>query len=199
LLRTPATASTRRAQRSAAARVVDPSPKEILMAYRVPAAATVVGGPHTVVNVVNAMAAPMPPANISFPLLGNPPATNSLGPGQGMVIAAGAVPQVNRSIGLITCASVCYVNTANNTGYVYHANAGDVPHGDFVTAMGAIGAVPPYGTVYIAYAHPNATDQGYQQSIQDFVNWGVPTNQIVEITHLFVGQFGTNNQLQIGY
>jgi hypothetical protein len=133
-------------------------------------------------------------------MLGNPPNTNNLGPGQGMVIAMGAIPQVNRSIGLITCASVCYVNTANNTSYVYHANAGHVPHADFLIAMAAIGAAGPvYNTVYISYAHLNATDAGYQASTADFVNWGVPTHQIVEITHLLVGQFGTNHQLHIGY
>ena len=141
-----------------------------------------------------------PPANIAFPSLGNPPNTHNLGVGQGMSVQGGPLAEVTRSIGLITCGSVCFLNSANAQAYVLHANAGHVSNAQFMTAMAAILAgPPPYNTIYIGYAHPNATDPGYQASIADFILWTVPTNNIVEITHLPVGMFGMNNHFQIGY
>jgi hypothetical protein len=170
------------------------------MAYRVPAAAAIGANTYTIPGVIQLMAGPHPPASITFPMLGNPPNTHNLGPNQGMPVQMSPVAEVTRSIGLITCASVCYLNTANNLAYVFHANAGHVSQANFTAAMVAIGSGgPAHPTVVIAYAHPNATDAGYQATINSFVAWGVPTNNIVEITHLFLPQFGMNNLLQIGY
>jgi hypothetical protein len=170
------------------------------MAYQVPAAANIGANAYTITGVIQLMAGANPPANIAFPQLGNPPNTHDLGPNQGMPVQMSPFPEVTRAWGLITCASVCYVNSANALAYVFHANAGGVSHAQFMAAMVAIGSGgPAHNTVYIAYAHPNATDAGYQATINDFVAWGVPTNNIVEITNLFLNQFGMNNLLQIGY
>ncbi|MFY0525287.1 hypothetical protein ACN28I_19790 [Archangium gephyra] len=168
------------------------------MAYRVPATQSLGANAYTVSSVLQAVSGINPPASIAFPMLGS--STVTLGPSQGSPIQGGAVTAVVRSIGLITCASVCFVNANSTTAYVFHANAGSVSHGNFTAAMTAIGAGGgPYNGVYIAYAHPGATDPGYQSTIADLVNWGVPTHNIVEITHVFVPQFGMNNGLQIGY
>jgi len=169
--------------------------------YTVPAAQIVGQQALTVTGLLQLVSGTNPPPNVPFPTLGSPPgAVTNLGPGQGVTIQAGLAPEVVRSFGLITCASVCYVTTASTTGYVYHANAGAIPNGSFNAAMAAIGAAgPPYNAVYVAYAHQNATDQGYQQTLGDLVNWGVPTNNIVEIEWLFLPQFGMNNLLQLGY
>lgn len=170
------------------------------MAYTVAAAQNLGTNTYTITSVIQLMASQNPPATIAFPSLGNPPNTTNLGPTQGAPIQASPAVEVVRSFGLITCASVCFVNAGSTTGYVFHANAGHVSNADFLTAMTAIGAgAGPYNHVYIAYAHPNASDGGYQQSIASLVGWGIPTNNIVEITNLFLPQFGMNNLFQIGY
>ncbi|MCG8436124.1 MAG: hypothetical protein MJA83_19060 [Gammaproteobacteria bacterium] len=171
------------------------------MAYTVPAAQNLGHQAYTVTGVIQLMAGNNPPASIAFPNLGNPPGNTQTVPvSHGVAIQTSPNAEVVRSAPLITCASVCYVNSQSTVGYVYHANAGHVPNADFNNAMLAIGAAgPPYNTVYIAYAHPGDSDQGYQATIGDLVNWGVPTNNIVEITNLFIHQFGMNNLLQIGY
>jgi hypothetical protein len=95
------------------------------------------------------------------------------------------------------------VPAAGNIGQQTYTvtNAGSVTVNEFNQAMVAIGATtgPPYNTVYIAYAHPNNTDPGYQSTIADFVTWGVPTSNIIEITNVFLPMFGLNNLLQAGY
>jgi hypothetical protein len=171
------------------------------MAYTVPAAAQIGQQNYTVTGVIQLMASTNPPANIAFPNLGNPAGhTTNLWVGQGAAINLNQNAQVTRAIGLISCASFCFVDSQTGVGYVYHANVGSIDQAAFATAIHAMGSAgPPYNSVYIAMAHPNATDPGYQGSIQSLIGWGVPTNNIVEITHLFMGQFGLNNLLQIGY
>lgn len=170
------------------------------MAFTVSAAPVMGHIPHTIPGVILMVNVPVPPANIAFPGLGNPPNTHNLLTGQAMPVQLSPVPEVTRAVGLISCGSVCFVNVANNLAYVLHANAGHVSNAQFMNAMVAIAAGPaPHNTVNIAYAHPNATDPGYQATIADFILWGVPTNNIVEITNLPVSFFGMNNALQIGY
>jgi len=170
------------------------------MPYSVPATQNLGDQTYTITNVIQLMSGANPPANIAFPMLGNPVgATTNLGVNQGAAIQWAPADAVTRAIGLITCASVCYVNADNGEAYVYHANTGHVTNPNFLTAMGAIHAAAPYDSVYIAYAHLGNTDQGYQDTLTDFVTWGIPTNNIVEITNLFIGQFGLNNNLQLGY
>lgn len=155
----------------------------------------------TITGLIQLMSGKNPPNSISFPSLGNPAgATTSLGVGQGNVVTWGPNNAVTRSIGLISCASICFINTITGTAYVYHANTGHITNGGFNAIMGYIGAAGPvFNSVYITYTHPGNTDQGYQDSVTDMVNWGVPTNNIVEITNLFLQLFGLNNNLQLGY
>jgi hypothetical protein len=170
------------------------------MAYLIPAEQNIGNQFYTITGLIQLVSGNNPPASISLPTLGNPPgATTNLGVRQGATIDWSPNPAVTRSFGLISCASVCFVNTATGIAYVYHANAGSVPDAEFNDAMDAIGAAAPYNTVYIAYAHPNNTDRGYQDCIARLVARGIPTNNIVEISNLLLGQFGLNNNLQIGY
>ena len=151
----------------------------------------------TITGLIQLLSSPNPPATVAFRTLG--PGGQILGsPGQGAAIALNPVPAIVRSTGLISCASVCYINGANGQGYVYHANVGVVAQDAFELAMHSIGA-PPMGQVYIALAHPGASDAGYQQTVADFVKWGVPANNIVEIAQLLLNMFGLNTSFQIGY
>jgi hypothetical protein len=118
-------------------------------------------------------------------------------PNRGAEIQLSTHAGVVRTTTLITCAAVCYVR--EDRGYVYHANAGSVSQTAFQTALDAIHAHAPYHDVYIAYAHPNASDGGYQGDIANLVAWGIPTNNVVELTHVFLPEFGLNNLLQLGY
>ena len=170
------------------------------MAYRVAAAPAIGQQSYTITYLLQLMSGVNPPANIAFPSLGNPPNTHDLYTGQAMPVQGSPIPEVTRAVGLISCGSVCFLNSANSLAYVLHANVGYVTQAQFMAAMVAIAAGPaPYNTVYIAYAHPDPTDPGYQATIADFVHRGVPTNNIVEITNLLVNTFGMNNLLQIGY
>lgn len=170
------------------------------MAYTVPAAPGLGQQTYTITYLLQLMGGVNPPANVAFPTLGNPPNTHNLLTGQAMPVQGGPIAEVTRAVGLISCGSVCFLNGANGLAYVLHANVGHVSHAQFMNAMVAIAAGPaPHNTVYIAYAHPGPTDPGYQGTIADFINWGVPTNNIVEITNLALNMFGMNNLLQIGY
>ena len=170
------------------------------MSYTVSAAPNIGTQGLTVTGLIQLMSSQHPPATVSLQSLGNPHNHHDLTPHQGHAITQGENPEVVRSIGLVSCASVCYVNNANPPiGYVFHANAGSLSASNFQAATTALGALAPYNTVYIAYAHPDASDHGYQQNVAALVGWGIPTNNIVEITHLAVYNFGLNNVLQLGY
>jgi hypothetical protein len=171
------------------------------MSYSIQAAQALGTDSYTIGGLVQLLGSENPPQTVGFPLLPSPAGqTTNLTPGQGATIQFTAQAQVVRAFGLITCASVCYTNATNGVSYVYHANAGAISQASFNTAIDAIGADDaPYGSVFVAYAHPGASDAGYQASVQSLVNWGVPTQQVVEISNLFVTQFGQNNLLQLGY
>jgi hypothetical protein len=174
------------------------------MSYSVVASAAL-GGGYTVVGLVQTLGSQNPPAVAAFQMLPSPVGhTTSLAINDGASIQFADPDQVVRAFSLITCASVCYTNSATGTSYVYHANAGVIGQASFNTAIGAIGAIaaagpPLYPSVFVAVAHPGASDPGYQASVQALVGWGVPTNQVVEISNLFLPQFGLNNLLQLGY
>lgn len=167
--------------------------------YRVAAKWEIGQNFYTVTGLVQLMSGQQPPAAIAFPRLGTPANTHNLGEGQGMAVQMSPMDEVTRATGLHSCASVCYLNAANGLAYVYHANAGSVSFAEFRAAMVAIVAGVNYGTVYIAYAHRQGTDHSYQQNINNLIAWGVPAANIVEITDLFLNEFGMNNHLQIGY
>ena len=153
----------------------------------------------TIPSLLQLMSSQHPPATIAFPRLGNPANTHSLAEGEGLAVQSSPLDEVTRATGLHTCASVCYLNGTNGLAYVYHSNVGHLSFVEFRVAMVAILAGVNYANVYIAYAHRQPTDHGYQQNIDDLVAWGVPAANIVEITDLFLNEFGMNNYLQIGY
>ena len=171
------------------------------MSYSIQAAQSLGTGAYTIGGLVRLLVSDNPPSTVAFPMLASPPGTTtSLTPGAGAAIQFGTQEAVVRAFGLITCASVCYTNTTNAVSYVYHANAGAISQASFDTAITAIGAgTAPYASVFVVYAHPNASDPEYQESVHPLVSWGVPTEQVVEISNLFAPQFGQNNLLQIGY
>lgn len=153
----------------------------------------------TIPGLIQLMSSQHPPATIAFPQLGTPVNTHELAEGEGMAVQMSPLDEVTRATALHSCAAVCYLNTTNGLAYVYHANAGSVSFAEFRIAMVAILAEVNYGAVLIAYAHRQPTHHTYQQTINDFVAWGVPAANIVEITDLFLNEFGMNNYLQIGY
>lgn len=170
------------------------------MPYSVKATQNIGTQGYTITALIQLMSGSNPPDSITFPNLGNPVgATTNLGVDQGSTVNWTPNNAVTRSVGLLTCASVCYLNSDNGIGYVYHANTGHITQTSFNTAMTNIGATTPYNKVYIAYTHMNNTDRGYQNSLVELVQWGIPTNNIVEVTNLFLSQFGLNNHLQLGY
>jgi hypothetical protein len=170
------------------------------MAYRVAAKQEVGQQFYTVTGLVQLMGGSNPPATLAFGELGKPQNTHNLGEGEGMPVQQSPIDEVTRCTGLTSCAAVCYLNADNGLAYIYHANTGTIHYDAFQAAMVAIGSGgPAHKTVYITYAHPKASDAGYQATIADLERWRVPANNIVEITHLFFPQFGMNNLLQIGY
>ena len=158
--------------------------------YTPPAFCQLMGG------VLNGVAV-TPPAAFGFPVSNGGATQNVLTNGT-FFLAAGSPATVVRSVGLLTCASVIYYNAAG-AAYIHHANAGDVSAANFATAIGAGGLNTAAGNIWIIYAHNNASDAGYQATLNDFVLWGVPTNHITEITNLANGSFGINNAGWIGY
>lgn len=106
-----------------------------------------------------------------------------------------------KAVGLITCACVIYVSTwpnANAIAHLHHAPSGLITNRDINTALAALGNNIPMGSVYVIYAHPNAHDDGYQDSINTLINRNINTNNIIEICELNSGTFGVNNLGQIG-
>ncbi len=168
------------------------------MSYTISAATTIGKQTYTITGAIHLVSGTKPPSSIAFPFLGNTD-RKFLGPNQGASIQMSTKEQEVVSFGLITCASVCYVNGNSDIGYVFHANAGHITHSDFITAMKEIEAKPPYNQVYLAYAHRNDTDEGYQSTIKDLIGWGMPSDNILEIANLRLDNFGLNNLFQIGY
>lgn len=135
-------------------------------------------------------------ANLRFGCLVGAPSQNLVTHQASGVQPIGPVPQITRSIGLITCASVIYVLGANY--YVHHANAGVESAAAFGLAIAALGA-PPLGGVTVFYAHNNAQDAGYIASVAAIAGYGIPAGNIYEIENLAMSQFGINNEGRLGY
>lgn len=122
--------------------------------------------------------------------------------GEGAVVAYGEAGQGVRATGLHTCASICFVNSGRGgpAGYVYHANAGAIEYGTFIEIIKAIGARAggEYEGVYVAYAHRDDSDGSHDRSVADLRKW-LDKGKLVQITNLFLNQFGMNGHFQIGY
>jgi hypothetical protein len=122
----------------------------------------------------------------------------SVGIRDGGVVTLGEASEGIRAAPLVSCASICFLNTSGPTGYVYHANAGAISRSKFDEVMGDIGAHAPYRDVLVAYAHRGASDGEYDSTVHDLRGW-LDKGQLVQITHLFLNQFGMNGHFQIGY
>ncbi len=116
----------------------------------------------------------------------------------GGVVTLGDASEGIRATPLISCASICFLNTSGPTGYVYHANAGSISRSKFNDIMGDIGAHAPFADVLVAYAHRNASDGAYDSMVHDLRDW-LDQGKLVQITHLFLNRFGMNGHFQIGY
>ena len=135
--------------------------------------------------------------NIKFGFLVATDVTEELGThANSGVRPIGDAARVTRSIGLLTCASVIYITDANY--YVHHANAGDENQGNYNDAIQTLGNPDPAG-VRVIYAHPNAQDEEYQNSVNQIVTFGIPAGNVFEIANLEFGRFGINNQGRLGY
>lgn len=145
------------------------------------------------------------PNEISFSLLPSPSGkTFEVSENHGHLVKFGKDPYLVRAVGLISCASVCFVNRADSSdlrGYVYHANTGTVPWEKFGEIMKEIGATDTsaYKHVQVLYAHPNATDSGYQRNLDELNRWLYDRARVIEVTHLFISEFGMNHSVEVGY
>ncbi|HEY1619446.1 MAG TPA: hypothetical protein VGG25_17630 [Streptosporangiaceae bacterium] len=120
---------------------------------------------------------------------------------QGAVVAIGEASQGVRATGLHTCAAICFVNSGRGgpAGYVYHANAGAINYGKFMEIIGAIGARGEFEELYVVYAHRDDSDRSHERTIAELRNWLRQGGKLVQITNLFLNQFGMNGHFQIGY
>jgi hypothetical protein len=104
---------------------------------------------------------------------------------------------------LISCVAVCFLNTdhtagVNEIGYVLHAGAGAVSGPEFHAAMTAMHVVANHN-IRVVYAHPNATEPGYQEMLRQLVGWGLADRQVLEVTDLVVPAFAMKPPGIIGY
>jgi hypothetical protein len=120
--------------------------------------------------------------------------------GIGAVVAFGDADQGVRATGLHTCAAICFVNSGRGgpAGYVYHANAGAIDYGKFMEIIRAIGARDEYEGALVAYAHRYNSDAPHERTIADLRKW-LGKGKLVQITNLFLNEFGMNGHFQIGY
>jgi hypothetical protein len=120
---------------------------------------------------------------------------------QGAVVAMGEDSQGVRATGLHTCASICFVNSGRGgpVGYVYHANAGAIDYGKFMEIIRAVGARDEFEGLFVAYAHRANSDRSHDKSVADLRSWLRQGGKLVQITNLFLNQFGMNGHFQIGY
>jgi hypothetical protein len=128
------------------------------------------------------------PSRLLFPSLGKAAVLG--GQGQTYLLTAGSSDTAVKTINLLTCVAVIYYRQDKNA-WIHHSGSGAVTRANFddalanlATSAGATGA----GKVWIIYAHDNATDQTYQQDLINLEQWGVPNNQITEVTN--VNSFG---------
>jgi hypothetical protein len=137
---------------------------------------------------------PDAPKQLAFPSL--PGASTPLVTGVGSAIQFDGNERVVRAVGLSTCASVVFLNATQGRAYVYHAPSGTVSSQEFGYARQAAGG--GLDSLYVVLAHVDGPS-GYEKTLGQFEDWGVPANQMVEISNLGGTSFGLNNMLQLGY
>jgi hypothetical protein len=148
----------------------------------------------TVTTLFSRLRSPFAPREMAF--AGLQGKAFSLVTGAGAPISFTGDDRVVRAVGLSTCASICFLNTMQAKGYVYHAPSGTVSLEEFGYARKAIGGDLDH--LFVVLAHREGRS-GYEDTLDEFESWGVPANNMVEITHLAMSNFGLNHMLQLGY
>ena len=108
-----------------------------------------------------------------------------------------------KAINLLSCASVVLENTSLTAptpqAFVYHAPSGVMSNSDTTSALDEVRGDGNHVNIVVVFAHPGPESQGYTNSLNNIINAGVPTNQIIEITDLPVDSFGMNQNGFLGY
>jgi hypothetical protein len=126
---------------------------------------------------------------------------NNLRVNQTALNPIGVEAVMTRAEGLLTCACVIYVSTAESAesgAWVHHANAGYVGIEDIIAALIALKAERNVGSVLVIFAHRGNSDKGYDESIAMMKRVGIPEANIVEIPNLLMPHFGIDNLGFIG-
>jgi hypothetical protein len=104
-------------------------------------------------------------------------------------------------VGLISCAAVLYVSTDRHAVpgvWLHHANAGHVSGENVQSAIHNLGSRPA-ASIYVIFAHPDPSDNGYNASMATIAEHGINDHNIIEIPNVIVPQFGVDNLGQIGF
>ena len=123
-----------------------------------------------------------------------------VGQGLSSVINFGAGAHRTIAIPLITCAGVILTSTDPNApaqAVVYHATAGDIPHGVLPLLHAAIGG-PPLASLLAVYATPKPWDPNYNADALKLQTYGIPANQVVYLEQIPGATFGINSHGQVG-
>jgi hypothetical protein len=118
----------------------------------------------------------------------------------GMQFIRGA-PSKTVVIGLITCAAVLYVSSDPHAVpgvWLHHANAGHVSGNDVHLALHNLGG-PPVASIDVIFAHPGASEAGYNASMATIAEQGINNHNIIEIPNMIVPQFGVDNFGHLGF
>lgn len=103
------------------------------------------------------------------------------------------------AFGLLTCAAVIYASTDPNAArvcWVHHAPSGAITVANVTNARVQLGN-PPWPSIIVVIAHPEAHNNYYQADTNTIAGQGVPPNNIVVIPNV-EPHFGVNNRAQLG-
>lgn len=172
--------------------------------YTVLAMAGANGKPITIENLLVFLNGTQGPQDFPFGSLGNVNARFIPMQGTGETLDINpAHPDLAKAIGLISCACVIFQNKVqgapNGEAYIYHAASGVLSANEIGDALGAINWQNNGANIRVVFAHPDGASPGYITSLNNIVNAGIPTNQIIEIMNLSINTFGMNNNGLIGY
>jgi hypothetical protein len=173
------------------------------MPYTISAAQSIGwGAAYTIPDIIKMMSGNSLPDSIAFPNLDYPlGASYFVASGMGLPLMGTRINEVSRAAGLACGGAVLYADPSSGKGYIFNARAADNKNYGFDSAMAvmAFGDNPPVNTICMAYAHAGDADESSRAALDYFVKKGIPSENILEITQLPMGQFGMNNLFQIGY
>jgi hypothetical protein len=138
-----------------------------------------------------------PPTSVEFADLGNKN-VQELDTGESAKVEPSETLEIKRAKGLITCASVCYLDRESGIGFVHHANVGSVSWDRFQEAMKAI-ENRQTRKVFVAYAHKGPSNSVTESNIGQLIQFGIRPENLVEITDLPYDNFGMNGYFQLGF